>query len=135
MKGDIMKENRFTGRDRVSSFRNALNGLKIVIRGEHNAWIQLAVAFCVIIAAVIFKITTAEWIAIVFATGLVISLEIINTSIEKLADIVSQEKQEAIKKVKDISAGGVLIGAITALVIGLIIFLPRFLELLTIRSQ
>lgn len=135
MKGDIMKENRFTARDRISSFRNALNGLKIVIRGEHNAWIQLVVAFCVIIAGVIFKITTAEWIAIVFVTGLVISLEIINTSIEKLADFVSQEKQEAIKKVKDISAGGVLIGAITALVIGLIIFLPKFLGLLTTGSK
>jgi undecaprenol kinase/diacylglycerol kinase (ATP) len=130
-----MKQNKFSARNRISSFMNALNGLKTVILGEHNAWIQLAVALCVIIAGVIFKITTAEWIAVVFVIGLVISLEIINTSIEKLADFVSQEKQEAIKKVKDISAAGVLTGAITALAIGLIIFLPKIVRLLTFGNQ
>jgi diacylglycerol kinase len=130
-----MKQNKFSAKERISSFRNAFNGLKIVIRGEHNVWIQLVAAFCVVIAGVIFRITTAEWIAVVFAAGLVISLEIINTSIEKLADFVSQEKQEPIKKVKDISAAGVLIGAITALIIGLIIFLPKIFGLLTIGNQ
>lgn len=129
-----MKQNRFSARDRISSFRNALNGLKAVIQVEPNSWIQIAVALCVIIAGFLFKITNAEWISMAFAIGLVISLEIINTSIERLADFISQEKQESIKKVKDISAAGVLTGAITALAIGLIIFLPKIFKLLALRN-
>ena len=129
-----MKQNRFSARDRISSFRNALNGLRNVIQGEPNSWIQMAVALCVIIAGVLFKITTCEWVSMAFAIGLVISLEIINTSIEKLADFISQEKQESIKKIKDISAAGVLTGAITALAIGLIIFLPKIFKLLALGN-
>ena len=122
-----MEQSKFSVRVRISSFRYAFNGLKALIRDEHNAWIQLAVGLCVIIAGVIFKITTAEWIAIVFAIGLVLSLEAVNTSVEKLSDFVSPDNHEAIKKVKDISAAGVLIGSITAAVIGLIIFVPKII--------
>jgi len=125
-----MEQSKFSLRVRISSFKYAFNGLKTVILDEHNAWIQLAVGLCVIVAGVVFKITTAEWIAVVFATGLVLSLEVINTSVEKLSDFVSPENSEAIKKVKDISAAGVLIGSITAAVIGLIIFVPKIVGLL-----
>ncbi|MFA7044156.1 MAG: diacylglycerol kinase family protein, partial [Bacteroidales bacterium] len=70
-----------------------------------------------------------EWVAVVFAIGLVLSLEAINTSMENLADFVSPEKHVWIKKIKDLSAAGVLMGAISAVIIGLIVFLPKIIAL------
>ncbi len=77
----------------------------------------------------LFKISRNEWIVIFFSIGLIISLEIINSSIENIADFISPEKHEKIKKIKDLSASGVLISAITALIIELIIFIPKIFEL------
>lgn len=96
-----------------------------MIKEEHNARIHLLATICVIMAGLFLKISLNEWIAIVFSIGLVFSLEIINSSVENIADFISPEKHETIKKIKDLSASGVLISAITAFVIGLIIFLPK----------
>lgn len=120
-----MNKSRFSAAGRIPGFRYAFNGIKIMFHDEHNAWIHLAAAICVALAGIIFRLTPFEWIAIVFAIGLVFMLEAVNTSIEKLSDFVSPGKQEVIKKVKDLAAAGVLISAITALIIGLIIFLPK----------
>jgi diacylglycerol kinase len=120
-----MKNQKFSIINRLLSFKHAFNGLSILIKEEHNARIHLVASICVIIACLVFKISLYEWIAIVFAVGLVFCLEIINSSIENIADFISPEKHEMIKKIKDLSASGVLISALTALIIGLIIFLPK----------
>ncbi|MFV0441674.1 MAG: diacylglycerol kinase family protein [Lachnospirales bacterium] len=83
-------------------------------------------AFFVIIAGLLFCIALYEWIAIVFAIGLVFAMEL--SSIENIADFVSPEKHDAIKKIKDLSAAGVLIAAIVALCVGLTIFTPKIVE-------
>jgi len=124
-----MKQQRFSIKRRIRSFGYALNGLRILIREEHNASIHLFVSVCVVIAGVVLNISAMEWIAVVFAIGLVFSLEAMNSSIENLADFVSAEKHNWIKKIKDLSAAGVLIGAIAAVVIGLIVFIPKILGL------
>jgi diacylglycerol kinase len=124
-----MKQQRFSISKRLQSFKYALNGLKILIKEEHNARIHLFATICVIIAGVFFNISMNEWIGVIFSIGLVFSLEIINSSIENIADFISPEKHEMIGRIKDLSASGVLIGAITALIIGLIIFIPKILEL------
>jgi diacylglycerol kinase len=124
-----MKQEKFSILKRLRSFKFAFNGLKILIKEEHNARIHLFIAICVLIAGFLFKISEIEWIAVVFAIGFVIVLEIINSSIENIADFVSPEKHEKIKKIKDLSAAAVLISAITALTIGLIIFIPKILSL------
>ena len=100
-----------------------------MIKEEHNARIHLFATICVIIAGLFFNISMNEWIGVIFSIGLVFSLEIINSSIENIADFISPEKHEMIKKIKDLSASGVLISAITALIIGLIIFIPKILKL------
>lgn len=100
-----------------------------MIKEEHNARIHLFATVCVIIAGLFFNISMNEWIGVIFSIGLVFSLEIINSSIENIADFISPEKHEMIKKIKDLSASGVLISAITALIIGLIIFIPKILKL------
>ena len=73
--------------------------------------------------------SSTEWIAIVFAIGSVLAAEAVNSSIEALADLVSPEYNEAIKRTKDLAAGAVLILAISAAIVGLIIFIPKILTL------
>lgn len=123
-----MKHEKFSIIKRLKSFIFALNGLKILILEEHNARIHLVAAILVIIAGILLKISNVEWLAIIFSIGLVFALETINSAIENLADFISPDKNDQIKKVKDLSAGAVLIGAIAALVNGLIIFIPKIIS-------
>lgn len=96
---------------------------------EHNARIHLIAAICAVIASIVFEISAFEWIAVMVAIGLVFALELMNSAIERIADFVAPEKNEKIKKIKDLSAAGVLISAFTALIVGLIVFLPKILGL------
>ena len=125
----IRKEKRFSLKKRIQSFKFAFNGLKIMIQEEHNARIHLFSAICVAIAGLWLKISVTGWIALVLVIGFVITLEIINSTIENVADFISPEKHETIKKIKDLSAAGVLIGSITAFITGILVFLPKILEL------
>ena len=102
---------------RLNSFFYAFNGLRILIKEEHNSWIYFIAIIGAIIASLLFKINRYEWIAITFSIGLVISLEIINSAIENIADFISPGKNERIKRIKDLSAAAVLISALTALII------------------
>ncbi|MCK3682747.1 diacylglycerol kinase family protein [Maribellus sp. YY47] len=114
----------------MKSFSFAFNGLQILFKEEHNSRIHFVAAIIVIIAGIIFHITAYEWLALVFVIGLVIAMEAINSALENLADFVSPGKHDQIKKVKDLAAAGVLISATTALIVGLIIFLPKIQDLL-----
>lgn len=124
-----MKNQRFSIKSRLKSFKYAFNGLKILVTEEHNSRIHILAAIIAITAGFLLKINLYEWIAVVFAIGFVIALEIINSAVENLADFVSPDKHEKIKKIKDLSAAGVLIAAITALITGLIIFIPKITDL------
>jgi len=123
-----MKSQKFSISNRIRSFGYAFNGLKILFKEEHNARIQIVAAIAVVIAGFFFNISPTEWIAIVFAIGFVLAMEAINSAIEGLADFVSPEKNEMIKKIKDLSAAGVLISAISSSAIGLVVFGPRIYE-------
>lgn len=120
-----MKENKFSIVKRIKSFVYAFNGLRILFKEEHNSRIHLFATVIVIIAAILFDLNSYEWVAIAFSIGLVITVEIINTAIENIADFLTIEKNEKIKKIKDLSAAAVLISAITAISIALIIFSPK----------
>lgn len=123
-----MKNDGFTLRKRLRSFKFAFNGIKLLITREHNAWIHCFAAVCVIIAGAAFGISTTEWIAVTFAIGTVLAAEAVNSSIEAIADLVSPGYNEAIKRTKDLAAGAVLILAIAAAIVGLIIFVPKIME-------
>jgi len=123
-----MKEEKFSIAKRLKSFTYAFNGLRILLREEHNSRIHLFATVCVVVAGVIFRISSLEWVAVVFAIGLVFGGEIFNSAIEDLADVVCPERDERIKKVKDLSAAAVLVSAFTALIIGLIIFIPKVVD-------
>jgi len=123
-----MQYQKFSIKKRLASFKYAFNGLKILVLEEHNARIHLVAAICVILLGLFFNISALEWIAVSLVIGFVIACEAINSAIENLADFVSPEKNEFIKKAKDLSAAGVLVSAITAVIIGFLIFLPKILE-------
>ena len=120
-----MKQQDFSISKRVKSFGYAFNGLKILIQEEHNSRIHILAACIVVIAGYFFQLSGLEWIAIVFAIGLVIAFEIFNSAIENIADFISPGQDDSIKKIKDLSAAGVLIVALTAAIIGLIVFIPK----------
>ncbi len=110
---------------RLKSFNYAFSGMVTMLAEEHNARIHLIATFFTILLSIGFNISGYEWALILFAIGLVFCLEIINTIIENLADIISPDKNEKIKKIKDMSAAAVLLAAFIALVIGIIIFTPK----------
>lgn len=124
------KLKKFSLQQRIRSFGYAFNGLKILFREEHNSRIHLLAAIAAIVTGFYFHIAFIEWVAIVCAIGLVFSLELINSSIEAIADFVSPEKNALIKKAKDLSAAAVIVSALVALVIGFIVFLPKIINLL-----
>ena len=125
-----MKQKKFSLQKRLKSFIYAFNGWKILLREEPNATIHLIVTACVLVAGMVFRISAVEWIAVILCIGWVIALELINSALEYLADFVSPGKHEIIKKVKDLAAGAVLIGAIASSAVGLIVFLPKILKYL-----
>jgi diacylglycerol kinase len=113
-------------KNRFSSFKYAFHGIAHALRTQPNLWIHAAAAIAVIIAGFYFGISRMEWLAVVFAIGFVICAELVNTAIELFVDMVSPERQEKAGRVKDIAAGAVLIAALTALTIGLFVFVPKF---------
>lgn len=121
----------FSWKKRLKSFSYAFAGIKLLLREEHNALIHLAAAITAIIMGFAFKISMQEWIAVVFAIGVVFSAEMVNTAIEHICNYISPMNNAVIKKTKDLAAGAVLIVAITALVVALIIFVPKIAAVLS----
>jgi diacylglycerol kinase len=122
-----MKQKEFSIGKVMHSFGFAFNGLKILFREEHNSWIHLLSSISIIIAGFYYKLSGNEWLAIVIVIGSVFMAEIINTAIENLSDFVSPEKSEQIKRIKDLSAAAVLMSAFAAIIVGLIVFLPKII--------
>lgn len=116
---------RFSISDRFRSFKYALAGFKTLFIEEHNARIHVFAAVIAVVLGLVLKISMNEWLALVIVIGLVFVCELFNTSLEALADFVSPGKHPQIKKVKDLAAAAVLMSAISALITGIIIFLPK----------
>lgn len=122
------KINIFSIKDRFRSFKYAFNGLKILFTQEHNARIHLAVSLFTIFSGYILNISRVEWLVILLLIAIVISLEAINSAIENLSDVVSPQKNEKIKIVKDMSAAAVLIASSIAVICGCLIFIPKLCD-------
>ena len=112
------------------SFRYALRGLRYAFQHEHNCQIEVIFAFLVLILALAFQISPMEQSFLVIAICIVLSLELLNTAIERLVDMAKPRMHPYAKLVKDIMAGAVLVSSFFALLIGLIIFFPRIATLL-----
>ncbi len=112
------------------SFGYAFEGIFAGIRGERNMKIHCFAAVCVIVAGVLFHISVTEWCICLVLFGLILSLELINTAIEAVVDLVTEDKKPLAKLAKDTAAGAVLIAAVMAAMAGLLIFVPKLVSLL-----
>lgn len=123
------KNQQFSFKKRLQSFKYAVNGFRLLIRDEHNSRIHLFVCILTIIGGFYFNISSIEWLILLLTYSTVFVAEFFNSSIESLANKISEGKDPYIKKAKDTAAGGVLFAAIISVIVGLIIFGPRILNL------
>ena len=112
------------------SFHSALVGIKTAYNSQKNLRIHISVGLFVLIFGGLLKVSIFEWLILLLTIQMVIISEMFNTAIEFTVDLFSTEFSKQAKKAKDVSAAGVLITAIFAIVIGVMIFLPKLLALL-----
>lgn len=110
------------------SFGYAFQGIFDTIRTERNIKIHCAAAILVTIFGIWLQISKTEWMICFILFGLILALELVNTAVEATVDLFTEERKPLAKKAKDAAAGAVLIAAIFAAVIGILIFIPKLLE-------
>ena len=120
LKPTIMKQQNM-----ISTFRNALSGCVFFFRNERNGKIQLAVAIVTIAFAIWMGISATEWLVLLLCIAAVFALEMINSAIERICDMIQPDLHPTIKIIKDVAAGAVFLSSIISFVVGMIIFLPK----------
>lgn len=120
-----MSENHpFHPKTRILAFKYAFEGLAAAVREEPNLKLHLIFYILVMSAGWYFQITKIEWILVTILSGLVFSVEMTNTAIEAVVDSFTDKQHPGAKLAKDIAAAAVLVAAITAAIVGIIVFVP-----------
>jgi len=114
----------------ILSFKYAFKGIFFTIKTQQNARIHIFITLIVLFLGIVLKISNQEWCIILICIGLVFSLEMINTAIEQIIDLVSPNYNKLAGYAKDVAAGAVLVVAIISVIVGIIIFLPKIILLL-----
>ncbi len=115
---------------RVVGFRYAWAGLKTVVKKESNFQLHLVATMIVVAAGFFFRLSLIEWAVILLTIGLVLITEMINSVIERVMDFIQPGYDERIKEIKDIAAGVVLVTALISIVVGILIFAPKIIQLI-----
>ena len=111
---------------RLRSLTFALRGAWLLVTTEHSIMVQFGIAIIMTVVGFVMGISAQEWVFQLLAIGLVLVAESLNTGLEKLSDFVHPEYHQRIGFIKDISAGAATFAAIIAIIIGLIIYVPKF---------
>ncbi len=114
----------------LKSFKYAYQGIITAFKSEQNLKIHSFIALLVIILGFFLKLSYYEWLIIILSIGLVIMAELFNTAIETCVNLVTKKYNETAKKAKDVAAGAVLVMCLFVMIVGLIIFLPKIINLL-----
>ncbi len=115
------------------SFKNAFNGILLAFRTQPNFRFHVFFFVMAVVCGFLYKISTVEFIAIILISAMIMSLEMVNTAVEAIGDELSEgEFSRLVGIAKDVSAGGVLLCAFCAVLLGIIIFVPKFIYLLGI---
>jgi undecaprenol kinase len=109
----------------AKSFGHAFDGIKAAAKNEPNFQIHLIIATIVCIAGLAVGMSVVEWLILVFTIGFVLILELINTAVEAIVNLVSPDIHHQAKIAKDVSAAAVLIAAILAICVGTFLFIPK----------
>jgi diacylglycerol kinase (ATP) len=120
-----MKSDKFSFKSRIGSFRFALNGMRSLLKYEHNSRIHFIAAIIAIILGIIFRLDFSEWSLLTVVIGIVFITELFNSSLESLADRIDPEWNEQIRRAKDYAAAAVLVSAVIAIIAGCLIFIPK----------
>lgn len=112
---------------RLKSFKFAIKGAYKLVTTEHSIMVQSSLAVLLIFLGFYVGISRTEWMLQTLACGLVLGIEGLNTAVEKIADFIHPDYHKKIGFIKDIAAGAVCFAAITAVAVGLIIYLPYFI--------
>ncbi len=123
------EQKRFSLIARMRSFNHAFRGIGIIFKTQHNAWIHGVVALIVALLGIWLRISAGEWMVIILTIAIVLAAEGFNTALEIDIDLTSPEEHPFARDTKDVAAGAVLIAVFGAIIIGLIIFLPKILAL------
>ena len=121
---------RFRPHSWRQKFGHAFRGLWRALRTQHSFAVHLAVAAVVVLVATALRVPATDWALLMLAIGLVLVAETFNTAIESLARAVDTRFHPRLRDALDIASGAVLLAAGTAVVIGLLVFLPQLLRLL-----
>jgi len=113
----------------LKSFTYAFRGLLKTFREEQNLKIQTIMAAAAIIAGIFLNIERFEWLFLVLIISLVILMEILNSAVERVADVLKPRINTYVKEIKDIMAAAVMLASICAVIIGLIVFLPHIIQM------
>ena len=114
-------------RKHLASYIYSMRGIRLAFRKDPNMTLHLLAAVAVVVVNVVLHVDRTDWILTLALTGLVWMAEMFNTSIEKLADRVTRQKDPLIGEVKDLASGAVLVICVTALICATIIYLPYLL--------
>lgn len=109
---------------RLKSFKYAIFGAYKLITTEHSVMVQFSLGILMTIAGFYFEISKTDWLFQTMAVGLVLSIEGLNTAVEKIADFIHPNFHDKIGFIKDIAAGAVFFAAVAAIAVGLIIYIP-----------
>ncbi|WHY90560.1 diacylglycerol kinase family protein [Neobacillus cucumis] len=113
----------------LRSFAYAIEGIRTAIIAERNMRIHLLFSFLVMGGSFFFSITRIEWLFIILAISGMFALELINSAIERVVDLVTEEYHPLAKQAKDLAAGAVFIYAIFSVIIGIVVFFPYIRKL------
>ncbi|WP_276309123.1 diacylglycerol kinase family protein [Vagococcus vulneris] len=126
---DLNDNNHFKNRFFFQSVKHALAGIVTVIKAERNMRYHLFISLIVIVLCTFLRISLVEWCIIIGCLSAVLTSEMLNTAIETTVDLATNGQHHILaKRAKDIAAGGVLVTSIGALIIGLIILVPKLLN-------
>ena len=112
----------------LRSFGHAFAGVAYILRTQRNARIELTVGVAAVLLGLWLGLTSLEWAVLAITIALVLALEWINTSLELAVSLASPEQHPSAKAAKDVAAACVLLGAITSVVVGLLLFAPRLVS-------
>lgn len=125
----MTEKKRFSIVARMKSFNHAFRGIGIIFRTQPNASIQCLIALVVIVLGVWLKISAGEWALLIFAIFSVLAAEGFNTALEIDIDLTSPDEHPYARDTKDVAAGAVLLTVFGAILVGLIVFVPKILHL------
>ncbi|MFP4456869.1 MAG: diacylglycerol kinase family protein [Clostridia bacterium] len=112
----------------IRSFKNAIRGLFIAYKEERNLKIHFMISILVLLFAIFFNISNLELTLLLLVIMVVIAMEMLNTALERILDIISPKYNNNVGKIKDVAAGSVLVCAFIAAIIGILIFTPYVYE-------